>query len=102
MCRLYAELGGARSTSMTVEISGTEFYGEGYEDADRLPPDISKVRALGWAPTRNLETTFRDAIAYYLDPACAERRKLAITPETGVRGHVPPAPEVPAARRVAG
>lgn len=85
MLRLYSDLGGKRSAPMLVEIPGEEFYGEGYEDADRLPPDISKIRHLGWTPTRNLETTFRDAMAYYIDPACTERRNLGRTLDAGVR-----------------
>jgi UDP-apiose/xylose synthase len=92
MLRLYAELGGKRSGQMIAEIPGQEFYGEGYEDADRLPPDISKMRELGWAPTRDLETTFRDAMAYYLDPACAERRKLELTLHAGVWARSAPDP----------
>jgi UDP-apiose/xylose synthase len=79
MQRLYSELTGEPSTSQLVEISGEAFYGPGYEDSDRLPPDISKMKELGWAPRRDLRTTFSDAMAYYLDPACEERRKMLET-----------------------
>jgi UDP-apiose/xylose synthase len=66
MIELYEEITGNRPTSEVVEISGEEFYGPGYEDSDRLPPDIAKIRRLGWAPERDLRTTIRDAMCYYL------------------------------------
>jgi UDP-apiose/xylose synthase len=66
MIELYEELTGVRPASDVVEISGEEFYGPGYEDSDRLPPDITKLRCLGWAPKRDLRTTLRDAMRYYL------------------------------------
>lgn len=69
MRELYEELTGAPARSAVVEVSGEQFYGEGYEDSSRLPPDISKIRALGWSPKHDLRGTFRDAMAYYLDPA---------------------------------
>jgi hypothetical protein len=49
-----------------VEIRGEEFYGVGYEDSSRLPPDVTKLRALGWAPRHDVRSTFRDAMAFYL------------------------------------
>ena len=67
MIDVYEELTGDKVRSPIVEVSGVEFYGEGYEDANRLPPNISKLRALGWNPIRDVRTTFRDAIAYYLE-----------------------------------
>lgn len=72
MLVLYEEITGRPARSRPIEISGEQFYGTGYEDSDRLPPDISKIRALGWAPTRDLETTLRDAMSYYLKPGCQE------------------------------
>jgi UDP-apiose/xylose synthase len=69
MIDLFEELTGNSPTSEITEVSGEEFYGRGYEDADRLPPDISKMRRLGWAPKRDIRTTFRDAMRYYLDRA---------------------------------
>jgi len=68
MMRLYEDLTGVTPANEFIDIDGEEFYGKGYEDMDRVPPDISKLRALGWEPTRDLETTFRDAMAYHLDP----------------------------------
>jgi UDP-apiose/xylose synthase len=63
---LYRELTGIEPANELVEVDGADFYGPGYEDMDRVPPDISKLQALGWAPTRDLRTTFRDAIAHYV------------------------------------
>jgi len=64
---LYEELTGKRPRNEFIEISGEDFYGVGYEDMDRVPPDISKLRALGWEPTRGMHETFADAMEYNLD-----------------------------------
>ena len=66
-------------------MSGEEFYGAGYEDADRLPPDITKLKSLGWEPKRDLRTTFADAMAYYLEN---RERELA---NLRAQGNVPDA-----------
>lgn len=66
MTMLYAELVGEAPDCELVEVSAERFYGAGYEDADRLPPDVRKLRALGWEPRYDLESTFRDAMASYL------------------------------------
>ena len=66
MIELHEELTGETAMSELVEISGEEFYGPGYEDSDRLPPDISKLRALGWEPRHDLRSTLKDAMLYYL------------------------------------
>jgi UDP-apiose/xylose synthase len=68
MRQIYADLTGETPHNELVEISGEEFYGVGYEDTDRVPPDISKLEALGWEPRRGLRETFKDAIEYNLDP----------------------------------
>ncbi len=67
MRELYEEIWGEPSRSELVEISGDEFYGEGYEDNARVPPSISKLRSLGWEPKRDLRTTLRDAMQFYHD-----------------------------------
>ena len=66
MKELFEELTGKRPCSSIEEMSGEQFYGVGYEDGDREPPDISKMRSLGWAPRHDLRTTVRDAMVYYL------------------------------------
>ena len=67
MLELYEELTGRPASSELVPISGEEFYGEGYEDSSRLPPDVTKLRSLGWRPRHDIRATFRDAMAFYLD-----------------------------------
>jgi UDP-apiose/xylose synthase len=79
MLELYQELMGTPPTSPVVEISGQDFYGAGYEDSSRLPPDVSKLRALGWAPQHDVRSTFRDAMAFYLD--AGRRAKLHLVEE---------------------
>lgn len=68
MREIYTDLTGLTPQNELVEISGEEFYGLGYEDTNRVPPDISKLEALGWSPQLDIEQTFRDAIEYNLDP----------------------------------
>jgi nucleoside-diphosphate-sugar epimerase len=67
MIELYEELTGERPENEIVEISGEEFYGLGYEDTNRVVPDISKLEALGWRPKYDLRTTFRETMASYQD-----------------------------------
>jgi nucleoside-diphosphate-sugar epimerase len=66
MMSLYEELTGRKPTSQIVPISGEAFYGSGYEDSSRLPPDVSKMRSLGWTPRHDVRTTLLDAMRYYL------------------------------------
>jgi UDP-apiose/xylose synthase len=84
MLELYRELTGKAPASDLVEISGTEFYGTGYEDSSRLPPDVSKLRGLGWAPHHDVRRTFRDAMAYYLKRH--SRETLILEPLDDARG----------------
>jgi UDP-glucose 4-epimerase len=60
------------STSGIRRIPYDEAYEEGFEDMERRVPDITKVRELtGWAPSRTLEETIADVIAY-------EKSKLGV------------------------
>ncbi len=67
MQRIYGELTGEMPDNEIIVIDGVEFYGKGYEDMDRVPPNVDKLTALGWAPTKGLETIFTEAIKYYVD-----------------------------------
>lgn len=69
MTEIYMQLAGEAPRCEIVEVSGETFYGQGYEDMDRVPPDISKLMALGWEPTRDLRTTLEQTISYYLAEA---------------------------------
>jgi UDP-apiose/xylose synthase len=66
MMEIYEELTGERPANELVEIAGEEFYGAGYEDTNRVVPDISAIRSLGWEPQHDLETTFRETMRSYL------------------------------------
>ena len=49
-----------------VDVSGLEFYGEGYEDCDRRMPNLTKAKErLGWEPTRSLKETLLETVTYY-------------------------------------
>lgn len=49
-----------------VEISGRDFYGEGYEDSDRRLPDLQKEMArLEWTPARSLQDVLDETVDYY-------------------------------------
>jgi UDP-apiose/xylose synthase len=76
MLEAYEELTGQRPRSQLQDMSGEDFYGAGYEDSDRMPPDITKMLALGWRPRHDLWTTLRDAMGYYLEPDCHDRRRV--------------------------
>ena len=69
MLELYEELTGGPARCEFVDVNAETFYGPGYEDMNRVPPDISKLRALGWEPHADLRTIFGDTIRYYLDRA---------------------------------
>ena len=67
MIEVYTELTGTPPDVTIEPIDGEAFYGAGYEDSDREPPDISRMRALGWAPRYDLKATLRNTMTYYLD-----------------------------------
>ena len=72
MIDLFGELTGETRKTEIIEVSGEEFYGPGYEDSDRLVPDISKLRALGWEPQLDARSTFREAMTHYLERSDAQ------------------------------
>ena len=72
MMEVYEDLTGKPPESPLVDIDGEQFYGAGYEDGDRLPPEISKMRALGWSPRHDLRRTVTDGLSYYVED---QRRK---------------------------
>jgi len=67
MKHIYEELTGSPSGSELVDVAGETFYGAGYEDSKRLPPNVEKLGALGWEPTKNIDDTLRETMAYYLE-----------------------------------
>ncbi len=64
---IYEELTGKKPQNEFIVIDGEEFYGKGYEDMDRVPPNVDKLMGLGWKPTKDLDTIFREAIKFYID-----------------------------------
>jgi UDP-apiose/xylose synthase len=70
MREIYAEISGDASyeSHPIEEISGTKFYGEGYEDCDRRVPNLDKARRLlGWEAKTSLKDTLRITMQYYYD-----------------------------------
>ena len=67
MREIYQELSPSDTLPELREVSGTEFYGEGYEDIERRVPNVSKLRSAGWEPNFGLEQSLRDAMEYYVD-----------------------------------
>ncbi|MFN0089523.1 MAG: bifunctional UDP-4-keto-pentose/UDP-xylose synthase [Acidimicrobiales bacterium] len=66
MKQIWRELTGEASPCELVEISGEEFYGQGYEDHTRVPADITKLCSLDWAPKHGLHETLSQTIEWYL------------------------------------
>ena len=66
MLELYGEITGKAPVSKLEDIDGLKFYGEGYEDSDRLPPCIEKMNELGWSPQHDLRKTLQDTMEFYL------------------------------------
>ncbi len=64
-CREYQDRGAPLSE--LVDVSAEEFYGEGYEDTSRRLPDVSKLRKMGWEPSRDLDVLLDDTMAYMFE-----------------------------------
>lgn len=48
------------------EVSGDEFYGDGYDDSDRRIPDITKARTLlGWEPQHDIDSVLERSMEYW-------------------------------------
>lgn len=64
---LYQEMSSDGSLPDLIEISGEEFYGDGYEDCERRVPDVQKLKDAGWEPQYSLVDALRDTMPYYLE-----------------------------------
>ena len=57
-----------QALSDIIDISGAEFYGEGYDDIDRRLLDNSKlINLTGWKPEYDLDRMLRRIMAYYVE-----------------------------------
>jgi nucleoside-diphosphate-sugar epimerase len=60
----YAEL--AHKTKL-IEISGKEYFGEGYQDIAHRVPSIKRAKEiLGWEPTITIETSLKKTLDHHL------------------------------------
>jgi nucleoside-diphosphate-sugar epimerase len=64
---IYQELDSDGTPLEMREISGKEFYGEGYEDSERRVPSTTKLREAGWEPEYDLREGLEECIQYYID-----------------------------------
>lgn len=68
MIAAWEEATGEPFTAGVRTVPAEEFYGRGYEDADRRVPDISRARErLGWEPRIPLDETLRGVVAFLLE-----------------------------------
>lgn len=67
MREIYETLTKTPALSALEDIDGEVFYGVGYEDGDRLPPDVTKMRQLGWKPRHDLRSTLTETMRYYIE-----------------------------------
>lgn len=66
------------SSSPIVKIPYAQAYEEGFEDMRRRQPDISRIRrAIGWQPTKDLDTILQDVVAYYRTRGLTENSQPA-------------------------
>jgi len=78
MIEMYSKLTG-KPLGKTVDISGEEYYGKGYEDSDLRIPSMRKCREqLGWEPKTTLnqamEMTMKVFIEKYADKLAGLKR----------------------------
>lgn len=63
---VYREKTGEQDLPELRDVSGEEFYGEGYEDSERRVPDTTKLHRAGWDPKYDLREALSKAIDYYI------------------------------------
>jgi UDP-apiose/xylose synthase len=50
-----------------IEVSGEEFYGEGYDDSDRRIPVSKKIEKMGWSPKYSVDDILEHSMSYYFE-----------------------------------
>jgi len=74
----YPEYAEAAARTRIVQTSSQAFYGEGYQDIQsRVPKIDDTMKALGWAPQVNLETSLRRVFESYRHNVVDARALLA-------------------------
>lgn len=63
---IYRDLSPSDSLPEIEEVSGEEFYGEGYEDSKRRVPAVEKLTDAGWEPKYDLREALEESMAYYI------------------------------------
>jgi UDP-apiose/xylose synthase len=66
MIEIYEEITGTASGAHLEVVDAEKFYGKGYEDTTRVPPDISKLKSIGWEPKISLRQTLTETLSYYM------------------------------------
>jgi UDP-apiose/xylose synthase len=98
MCRIYQREFSVPGVGLPeiVEVSGEEFYGNGYEDSDRRIPDITKAETLlKWGPTTGIDELLDRTMRYYVEaykeamPAASVRPDPGAVPGRSEYGHAP-------------
>jgi UDP-apiose/xylose synthase len=84
MMDLYEELTGRRPSSEVVYVTGQDASGRQYEEPRRLSPDISKLRALGWAPRHDARAALRQSMATCLDEMAQSQSNALNLPRAGI------------------
>ncbi len=71
-----------------VDISGEEFYGEGYQDCDRRIANIDKARKLlGWDPQYDIDDVITKTMEYFVNEHRKKQAQGGGTPEVTAKGN---------------
>lgn len=66
MREIYKEETGIEEVPKITQITGKDFYGEGYQDSEKRIPDIKKLMEIGWYPKYGLRETLELSMKYYV------------------------------------
>ncbi len=63
----YPEYAQLAKDAVIETVSGDDYYGQGYQDAQRRVPSIEQAKSiLGWAPTTDFKTSIKLILDYHL------------------------------------
>lgn len=66
MRKIYQNETGIEEVPQITQITGEDFYGEGYQDSEKRIPDIKKLMEVGWYPKYGLRETLELSMKYYV------------------------------------